>query len=847
MSAELTLGAEEELHLIDLDSWKLSARAPQLLSRLPRENYSAEIQRTTVETNTEVVDSLAGLRSELIRLRSGLVDVAAEDNIGIAAVGTAPTAAFADFELTTTGRYGRMQEQYRMLVDEQLICGLQIHVGVSNRDLAVQIMQRLAPDLPVLLALSASSPYWNAQDTGYSSIRSIIWQRWPSAGATGPITSAAEYDDLLTDLINTGVIADAKMAYFDVRPSSHAPTLELRVCDATPIVDDAILIAGLFRAAVRAAEIDIASCRPFVPFSAPLHRASVWRAARAGLSGELLDHLRHPKPHPARLVVRALVNRLRPQLEELGDWEEVRELAETVLARGNSADRQRAAFAERGLLTDVVELVVAETHGPPAGPEPAVPALRRYRARAGDEAVGPGLRPRVAYRDLIDFYRALDAAEIDERSRRRDAWVDEAGLTFGVGGEQQRFAVDLVPRVINPHEWQALAAGLSQRARAIEAFLADIYGEQQLLADGVLGRELVEESPGWRPEALRLPAGTVRAPIMGFDLVRNEFGGWRVLEDNLRNPSGAAYALAVRDLMDAVLPDLPRPDGLVDPASALAELRACLLAGLGPDGTPALLSSGPGSSAWFEHRLLAERAGLVLCEADDLDVVAGEVRHRSTGRRLDALYLRLDVELVDLVDSAGRTVGAEVFEVAAAGGVRLANAPGNGVADDKAMYCYVPELIAYYLGEHPTLESVPTYRTSDEAEYRIVLDRVGELVTKPVDGHGGLGVLIGPDAAASAVAERRAEIAANPAGWVAQEVVALSSHPTLDSGALEPRHVDLRAFVYVSGTGPDDCRLAGLALTRMAPEGSLVVNSSRGGGAKDTWIVVDAAANGSGR
>jgi carboxylate-amine ligase len=153
------------------------------------------------------------------------------------------------------------------------------------------------------------------------------------------------------------------------------------------------------------------------------------------------------------------------------------------------------------------------------------------------------------------------------------------------------------------------------------------------------------------------------------------------------------------------------------------------------------------------------------------------------------------------------------------------------------MYCYVPELIAYYLGEHPSLESVPTYRTSDEAEYRIVLDRVGELVTKPVDGHGGMGVLIGPDAAASAVAERRAEIAANPAGWVAQEVVALSSHPTLEGSQLEPRHVDLRAFVYVSGTGPDECHLAGLALTRMAPEGSLVVNSSRGGGAKDTWII----------
>ncbi|MDO9397710.1 MAG: YbdK family carboxylate-amine ligase, partial [Herbiconiux sp.] len=241
MTAELTLGAEEELHLIDLASGKLSAKAPQILSRLPPENYSAEIQRTTVETNTEVTSTLDGLRQEILRLRRGVIEAAAPDGIGIACVGTAPRSEFADFELTTSGRYGRMQEQYRLLVDEQLICGTQIHVGVSDRDLAVEIAQRVARDLPVLLAISASSPYWNGSDTGYASIRSIIWQRWPSAGATGPVGSAAEYDELLGDLIASGVIADSKMAYFEVRPSSHAPTLELRVCDACPIVDDAVL------------------------------------------------------------------------------------------------------------------------------------------------------------------------------------------------------------------------------------------------------------------------------------------------------------------------------------------------------------------------------------------------------------------------------------------------------------------------------------------------------------------------------------------------------------------------------------------------------------------------------
>ncbi len=838
MSAELTLGAEEELHLIDQDSWKLSARAPQLLSRLPGHNYSAEIQRTTVETNTDVVDSLAGLRAELLRLRAGLVEVAAEDNIGIAAVGTAPSSAFADFELTTTGRYGRMQEQYRLLVDEQLICGLQIHVGVSDRDLAVQIMQRVARDLPILLALSASSPYWNGQDTGYASIRSIIWQRWPTAGATGRLRSAADYDRLLDDLISTGVIADAKMAYFDVRPSSHAPTLELRTCDACPIVDDAILIAGLFRASVLAAERDIANGRPFDPVLPPVHRAAIWQAARGGLSGALLDDTRHPKPIPADRAIRAMVKRLRPQLEELGDWTEIRELAKTALARGNSADRQRAAYAERGRLTDVVEQVVTETHGPAAGDQPVEETpFRHYRYRAGDEALGPARRPRPVYRELIDYYRRTSEAELSDRNQARKAWVDQRGLSFGVEGQKRRFSVDLVPRVISPHEWQSLRTGLIQRARAIECFLDDVYGDQRILTEGVLSRDAVEGAPGWRPEARRLPQGTVRAAIMGFDLVRNEFGGWRVLEDNVRNPSGAAYAIAIRDLMDDVLPDLPRPAGLLDPTTALPAIRACLLAHAGPDGTAALLSSGPGTAAWFEHQLLAERGELLLVDADDLMVVDGEVRHRDTGTRIDALYLRLDDELIELVDSGGNPVGTDIFEVAVAGGVFLANAPGNGVADDKAMYCYVPELIGYYLGERPSLEAVPTYRTSDAAEARIVLDRVGELVTKPVDGHGGLGVLIGPDSSAAEVADRRAAIAMAPAAWVAQEVVALSSHPTLSGNRLQPRHVDLRAFVYLRGTRPEDCTLADLGLTRVAPEGSLVVNSSRGGGAKDTWIL----------
>jgi carboxylate-amine ligase len=842
MTAELTLGAEEELHLIDLGSGDLSARAPQLLSKLPKANYSAEIQRTTVETNTDVVDTLDGLRGELVRLRRGLVEVAQPEGIGIAAVGTAPRSVFSDMELTTTGRYGRMQEQYRLLVDEQLICGLQIHVGVSDRDRAVEITQRIARDLPILLALAASSPFWNGSDTGYASIRTIIWQRWPTAGATGPLRSAAEYDRLVADLINTGVIADAKMVYFDVRPSSHAPTLELRVCDACPVVDDAILVAGLFRAMVAAAEHEIEAGRPFAPVLPPIHRAAIWRAARGGLSSDLLDSSRHPRPIPAAIAVQSLVERLTPQLRRLGDYEQVSQLTESILARGNSADRQRAAFAERGRLEDVVELVVNETHGPAEGIVPEAPVLRTYRIRAGDEAVGLGGHARPAYADLVETYRAMGIDDVLVREQRRDEWIAGHGVTFGVEGEQQEFAVDLMPRIINPHEWRALSDGLVQRARAIEAFLADCYGEQRLLSDGLLPADRVVGSPGWRDEATRLPADAVRAPIMGFDLVRNEFGGWRVLEDNVRNPSGAAYAIAIRDMIDEILPDLPRPAGLLDPTDALPMLRATLLARTGTaSGVAALFTNGPDASAWYEHKTLAERAGLLLVQPADLQVRDGRVFHVRGGDRIDALYLRLDDELVDTVDGSGRTIGAQVFEAAAAGGVVLANAPGNGIADDKAMYPHVAEFIGYYLDERPLLESVPTYRTVDQAERRAVLERVGELVTKPVDGHGGQGVLIGPDATAAEVSSRRSAIAAEPDAWVAQEVVALSSHPTFVGGRLQPRRVDLRAFVYVRGPGVADCELAPLALTRVAPQGSLVVNSSRGGGAKDTWIVASDA------
>ncbi|GGL93169.1 carboxylate--amine ligase/circularly permuted type 2 ATP-grasp protein [Nakamurella endophytica] len=838
VAAAFTLGAEEELHLVDPETCRLAPRAPQLLAQLPAESFGAELQRTTVETNTGVWDTLGELRADIEGLRGRLIEAAARDGLQVAAVGTPPLSSEDDFELTASGRFGRMQQDYRLLVDEQLICGLQVHVGLADRDVAVDVTQRIMPDLPLLLALSASSPYWRGEDTGYSSIRTIIWQRWPTAGATGPLASAAEYDTLLADLIASGVIADAKMAYFDVRPSAHAPTVELRVTDACPLVDDAVLIAGLFRAMVATAERAHRIGDPYQVVPAPLHRAAMWRAARSGLTGDLLSDDRRPQPVPAAVAIRRMIARLRPALEDFGDLDTVGELAEATLARGNSADRQRAALAERGELRDVVALVVAETAGRVTSEGRMAP--RRYPARAGDEAFTAGGHARPAYRPLFEALGTAGLEQLVERRPDVDRWTLDAGMTFGVDGRQLPFPVDLLPRVVPAHEWAALVPGLAQRARALESFLRDAYGPARIVADGVLSAEALHGCPGWRAEAARLPDGVVRAPVMGFDLVRTETGGWLVLEDNVRVPSGVAYALALRRAMDELAPDLPRPPGLLDPATVPAllgrTLRACARGVAPADARVALLSDGAGNSAWFEHRMLAEQAGLTLVTPDQVAVGGGRVRGPD-GEPFDVLYLRLDTEPADLTDGAGRPVGAEVLEVAVRGGVALANAPGNGLADDKAMYCSVPDLVAHYLDERPLLPQVPTYRCADPEELRLVLERVGELVTKPISGYGGRGVLIGPSASAAEVSVRRREIAQDPAEWVAQEVVALSSHPTAMGGEVLPRHVDLRVFAYVTGTGPDDVAVAPLGLTRVAPQGSMVVNSSRGGGAKDTWIL----------
>ncbi|MBC6458387.1 carboxylate--amine ligase/circularly permuted type 2 ATP-grasp protein [Actinomadura sp. HBU206391] len=837
----MAVGVEEEFHTVDLETHRLLPRADSLLEQLPAQRFGAELQRSVVETNSRPFVRLIDLAEDLAALRRGVVAAAEPLGLGIVAAGTVPVVDLDALKVTPDPRYENMLEEYQALAREQLICGAQVHVDVGDRDLAVAVAHRVGPWLPALLAVSASSPYWLGSDTGYASYRTLLWSRWPTTGPVGPFESAREYDRLLDDLVKTGVISDQGMIYFDVRPSAHLPTVELRICDACPRVEDVVLLAGLFRALV-IRELDaIASGAPARPVRTELVRAAAWRAARSGLEGELVDPV-SGGPMPAGAYLRGLLSDLRPTLERTDDWELVAELTEAALAGGGSAARQRAAFAGGGL-GDVVELLLAETRAntewmPGAGParQEVTTMLAGYRAEA-DEAVLFDGSARGPYGMIMT---ALDRIGIDglrERERQRDEVQRQLGMTFHVDGEQQDrlFPFDVIPRVIAAEDWTPLQAGLSQRVRALEAFLHDAYGERAAVKDGVLPDWIIKESPGLRPDGRFVPRSAVRCAVAGIDLVRDGAGRWAVLEDNLRVPSGLGYALANRWLAARVLPELVRASHTPAPARALSVLRTALT---GASPALALVTLGEEDSAFYEHRLLAREMSIPLATPDRLLVTAEGLRIDDDERTpVEVLYRRIDEdELFDAIGADGRPLGPGLLAAVEQGTLTLANAPGNGVGDDKALYAYVPQLIEYYLGERPLLDIVPTYLCRDAEQRAQVLDRLDELVVKPVDGYGGNGVVIGPDASAAELDEVRERILAEPARWIAQETVRLSTHPTFTGDRFEPRAVDLRAFV-VRGRVDAEPAVVPVALTRVAPAGSKIVNSSQGGGSKDTWLM----------
>lgn len=360
MDYNVAVGVEEEFHIVDLSSRALVPRGDEVLARLPGGRYSAELQRSTVEANTLPWTYLADLRKDLTELRARLIEAARPLGLAPVAAGTAPLTGPETVAFTEGERYGFLHDNYQLLAWQQMVCGVQVHADVPDRDLAVAVAQRVQPWLPVLLALSVSSPYWMGADSGYLSSRTVAWQRWPTAGPAGPFADAAEYDQAVADLVRAGAMLDAGMIYFDVRPSAHVPTVELRVCDAAPLIEDVILLAGLFRALVIKECGAAVAGEPPPPVRPALARVAAWRAARYGMAGDLVTVL-DPVPAPARLRLEALLEELRPILVALGDWPTIRELADAALARGTSAARQRAAFAERGELADVVDLLVAET------------------------------------------------------------------------------------------------------------------------------------------------------------------------------------------------------------------------------------------------------------------------------------------------------------------------------------------------------------------------------------------------------------------------------------------------------------------------------------------------------
>jgi glutamate---cysteine ligase / carboxylate-amine ligase len=843
----LTLGVEEEFHLVDLRSRQLTPRAPELLSSLAGSSreYAAELQQTVVETNSSVATTLSELRRDLVELRSELIGAAHQLGIGIASAGTMPLS-MNEVLITETPRFRRMRSDYQLLVREQLICGMQVHVGIADRDLAAVLVDRVARWLPPLLALSASSPFSHAgEDTGYASSRSLIWSRWPTTGSPGPLRSAAEYEELVQNLVGSGVISDKGMIYFDVRPSAHLPTLELRVCDACHSVDTVALIAGLFRAVVARELGRIAAGEAAVCVHPTLQRAAMWRAARSGLEGELVDW-RGPASVPAAVVLRAMIDELSPELREHGDAELVRELCEASLERRSAAARQREALRRRGRFSDVVDLILAETRGErhrPTESAAAVPLARHYHAPAYDEALLPDGQARASHAAVFEALSRLGPDELEGRAERLAEKTREAGVLFRPtdAREARPFPIDVIPRVLSGEEWSRLEGGTAQRARALDAFLNDIYGEQQIVRDGVLPAWVFESAPG-RREAGKLFGGrTRRTQVCGFDIVRDGDGRWLVLEDNVRVPSGVAYAMQSRRLLCEVFPEYGDASEALDVEGVPALLRRTLEESVPRrkgQGVPSLLvlSEGAHDSASFEHRMLAEAMQVPLAVPGDL-WVDGETLFYETKtcdrRRIDVVYLRMDDSLSHAKGKDGRVIGPELLRAVRAGTLGLANALGNGVADDKAVYDYVPRFIQYYLGERPLLEQVPTYHLADPEQKRIVLERLDELVVKPVDGYGGLGVVVGPRASDRELAEARALIEEQPSRWIAQETVALSTHPTHHAGRLEPRHVDLRVFVYYG----EEPVVVPAALTRVAAAGSLVVNSSRGGGAKDTWIV----------
>lgn len=470
--------------------------------------------------------------------------------------------------------------------------------------------------------------------------------------------------------------------------------------------------------------------------------------------------------------------------------------------------------------------------------------VRMYDEMSG---VGDGIRP--PYAQVAEWIEACGTELLHKRSEEAEAIFRRIGITFAVygeGGDPERLIpFDLVPRVFSDAEWRRLDQGIRQRSRALNAFLYDVYHRGEILRAGLVPANLVYQNDAFVPAMVGVePPGRVYSHIVGIDIVRTDETRFQVLEDNCRTPSGVSYMLENRETMMRMFPELfsggavrPVDDYSGDLLKTLQEVAPPACKG---EPNVVLLTPGAFNSAYYEHSFLADLMGIPLVEPSDLFVDEGRVWMRTTRgpSQVDVIYRRIDDDFLDPMTFRPESVLGipGIFDAYRAGGVTLCSAPGAGVADDKAIYCFVPEMIRFYLGESPILENVPTWRCADPEDCAYVLDHLDEVVVKEVHGSGGYGMLIGPAATEEERAAYAKRIEADPDDFIAQPTLELSTVPSLTPQGLGPRHVDLRPYCLVG----QRMRLVPGGLTRVAlREGSLVVNSSQGGGVKDTWVLAE--------
>ncbi|WP_420861209.1 circularly permuted type 2 ATP-grasp protein [Algirhabdus cladophorae] len=457
---------------------------------------------------------------------------------------------------------------------------------------------------------------------------------------------------------------------------------------------------------------------------------------------------------------------------------------------------------------------------------------------------------RQPYQEYQKWFSKEDPSRLSKKSKEAEAFFRRTGITFNVYGQaaaQERLIpFDLIPRIISNREWTKLSKGIEQRVTAINAFLHDIYGRQEILRAGVVPRELIAQNEAFTPQMMGFsPPGNVYTHIVGIDLVRTGEDDFFVLEDNARTPSGVSYMLENRETMLQMFPELFSQNKVQPvsnyPKNLRRSLAACAPKGCTGTPTIAVLTPGIFNSAYFEHSFLADQMGVELVEGHDLRVVDGRIAMRTTEgyKVIDVLYRRVDDDYLDPLNfDPNSMLGVPgIMDVYRAGNITIANAPGTGIADDKAIYSFMPDIVEFYTGEKALLKNVQTWRCSEPDALAYVLDNLADLVVKEVHGSGGYGMLVGPAASKKEIAAFAAKLRKTPGNYIAQPTLSLSTVPIFANKGLAPRHVDLRPFVLVS---PKGINITPGGLTRVAlKQGSLVVNSSQGGGTKDTWVLED--------